>query len=129
MQNSLKKLERLASELAGLEKNIIEIFVHSNKPVDPLKFDEVYLICVMDDFKMMNDLDYHTEEGFNWSVEMSEKLTPFIEELGIRNEVIITPFNHQLYEEGEYGEYYQVLFIKEDYTPILELLDKQHETQ
>ena len=129
MQNSLKKLEKLAFELKKLDENIIEIFVHTNKPMDPLKFDELYLVCILNDFKMMHDFNYHTEEGTNWSIDTSEKLAPFIEELGIRSEVVIVPFNYQLFEEGEYGEYYKILYIEENYKPILELLDSQNNTE
>lgn len=125
MQNSIEKLEKLASELAKLDENIIEVFIHAKKPLDPLKEEEVYLVCLLADPQMTNDLDYHNEEGFNWSVEISERLSPLIQKLGIQSEIVVTPFNRQLYEDGEYGEYYRTLFIKKDHTPILELLDEQ----
>ena len=125
MNKSFEKLQTLASRLAELDHKIIEVFIHSDSPTDPLKNDEIYLVCHLADPQITNDLDYYNEESFGWGLEMAEQIEPLKEELEIDNEIIISPFNFQLHLNDEYGEYYHTLFIKEGFTPILEVADEQ----
>ncbi len=62
--------------------------------------------------------------GTIWSLEITEKLTPFLEEINLNPEVIIMPFNYKLYSQGEYGEYYITLYLKEGYSSVFETADK-----
>jgi hypothetical protein len=125
MNKSFDKLHTLASRLAELDDKIIEVFIHSDAPTDPLKNEEIYLVCHLADPRITNDIDYYNEESFSWGLDMAEQLEPLKEELDIQNEIIISPFNFHLHLNDEYGEYYHTLFIKEGFTPILELADEQ----
>lgn len=125
MNKSFKKLHTLASRLAELDEKIIEIFIHSDAPTDPLKNDEIYLVCHLADPRITNDIDYYNEESFSWGLDMAEQIEALKDELSIEKEIIISPFNFQLHSSDEYGAYYHTLFIKEGFTPILEMADEQ----
>lgn len=121
---SLDILKDIAEKIASLDERVVEVFIHSDSPKDPLKGDEVYLVCHLLDPEITRNLDAFDEKGTMWSVEITEKLIPFLEEINFGPEVVIMPFNYQLYSQGEYGQYYITLYLKDGYTPILETADQ-----
>ncbi len=123
--SSVDKLKKLAEEIRKLDEKVVEVFVHSDVPQDPLKSDEVYLVCHLLDPEITYNIDVFNDRGMMWSLEVSEKLYSFIDELGIQKEIIIMPFNFQLYSQGEYGKYYLTLYLREGYSPILETVDRR----
>ncbi len=125
--DSLEKLRSLARRIGELDDRVVEVFVHSDVPRDPLKGDEVYLVCHLLDPEITHDMEVFDDRGMLWSLDLSEKLLPEIEQLGIEKEVIIMPFSYPLYFQGEYGKYYMTLYLKEGYSPILETADKRQE--
>jgi hypothetical protein len=48
-----------------------------------------------------------------------------IDTLGIELEVVVSAFNFKLYNAGEYGSYFHTLFLRDGYTPVLQLADQQ----
>lgn len=121
---SLDILKKIAEKIASLDDRIVEVFIHSDSPKDPLKSDEVYFVCHLLDPEITRNLDVFDEKGTMWSLEITEKLNPFLEEINFDPEVVIMPFNYQLYLQGEYGKYYITLYLKDGYTPILETADQ-----
>ncbi len=126
--SSVEKLKKLAQQIINLDDRVVEVFVHSDVPQDPFKADEVYLVCHLLDPEITYDVDVFNDRGMLWSLEISEKLQSSIEEMGITQEIIIMPFNFQLYSQGEYGRYYLTLYLKEGYSPILETADKKRDS-
>ncbi|MDZ7760572.1 MAG: hypothetical protein U5L00_09985 [Desulfovermiculus sp.] len=125
MKDSFEKLKKAAARIAELDERVIEIFVHSDTPKDPLQNEEVDLVCHLADPNITQDLDAYNDEGFAWGLDMAEKIRSDLEELGINTEVIISPFNFQMHDSGEYGEYYYSLFLKPGFDPVLEVADQQ----
>ena len=125
MKKSFEKLEILADRIAEQDDRVMEVFVHSDSPKDPLRAEEVFLVCHVGDPNISNDLDVYEGEGFSWGLEMQEGLQPVVEELGIEQEVVIAAFNFKLYNAGEYGSYFHTLFLRKGYTPVLQLADQQ----
>ncbi|GAB6888139.1 hypothetical protein JCM13304A_16370 [Desulfothermus okinawensis JCM 13304] len=121
---SLEILKKVAEKIVSLDKRVVEVFIHSDSPKDPLKTDEIYLVCHLLDPEITHDLDAFDDMGTIWSLEITEKLTPFLEEINLNPEVIIMPFNYKLYSQGEYGEYYITLYLKEGYSSVFETADK-----
>jgi len=121
---SLDILKDIAKKIASLDERIVEVFIHSDSPKDPLKGDEVYFVCHLLDPEITRNLDAFDEKGTMWSVEITEKLIPFLEEINFGPEVVIMPFNYQLYSQGEYGQYYITLYLKDGYTPVLDTADQ-----
>jgi hypothetical protein len=115
----------VARHIARLDERVLEIFIHSDLPRDPLNNDEVHLVCHLADHDISNDLDRYNDEGYLWGLDMQERISQVLSEEGIESEVIITPFNFRLHEEGEYGCYYHTLFLREGFTPVLELADQK----
>ncbi len=125
MKKSFEKLQILAERIAELDDRVIEVFVHSDSPKDPLGAEEVFLVCHVGDPTISNDLELYEGEGYGWGLEMQEGLQPVIETLGIELEVVVSAFNFKLYNAGEYGSYFHTLFLREGYTPVLQLADQQ----
>jgi hypothetical protein len=123
--DSLKILKDIALKISEMDEKIVEVFIHSDSPSDPLKNEEVYFICHLLDPEITHDLDVFNDKGTLWSIEITEKIMPYLEELNIKPEIIIMPFNYKLYSQGEYGEYYITLYLKEGYTPVLETADQK----
>jgi hypothetical protein len=122
---SLKRLGKIARHIARLDERVLEVFIHSEVPRDPLENEELHLVCHLADHAISNDLDRYNDEGYLWGLEMQERISHVLAEEGIENEVILTPFNFRLHEDGEYGSYYHTLFLKEGFTPIIELADQK----
>ena len=125
MKDSFEKLKKAADRIAELDERVIEVFVHSDTPRDPLQNEEVDLVCHLADPNITQDLDAYNDEGFAWGLDMAEKIRPDVEELGINAEVIVSPFNFQMHDSGEYGEYFHSLFLKTGFDPVLEAADRQ----
>lgn len=125
MKESFDKLKIVAERIAELDDRVIEVFVHSDAPRDPLQADEVDLVCHLADPSITQDLDAYNDQGFAWGLDMAEKIQPVLEEQGIDIEVIISPFNFQMHDAGEYGEYYHSLFLKPGFEPVLDAADQQ----
>lgn len=125
MSNEIKKLKRMAQSLAELDDRILEVFIHSDSPKNPFSSDEIYLVCHLAEPGVTYDTRIYNDEGFNWGLEIAEKMEPVLKELDINQEVIISPFNFELHEHNEYGAYYQTLFLKDGYQPILEVADRE----
>ncbi len=123
--DSLKILKHIAKKISELDEKVVEVFIHSDTPDDPLKKDEIYFICHLLDPDITHDLEVFNDKGTLWSLEIMEKIAPIIEELDIGSEIIITPFNYKLYSQGEYGKYYITLYLKEGYSPVLQTADKK----
>ncbi|GAB6161493.1 hypothetical protein JCM12298_06520 [Desulfothermus naphthae] len=121
---SLSILKKIAKKIASLDNRVVEVFIHSDFPKDPLKDDEVYFVCHLLDPEITHDLNVFNEKGTMWSLEILDKLSPFLEEINFIPEVIIMPFNYKLYLQGEYGKYYITLYLKEGYTPVLDAADQ-----
>ena len=121
----IKKLQELARRIAELDARITEVFIHDDAPRDPLQGDELSLVCHVADPAINRDEAAYQEAGYQWDLEMSEAAQPIARELDITQEVIVTPFNFQMHANGEYGEYYVTLYLKEGYDPILEVTDKR----
>ncbi len=124
MEKSLNILKKIAERIASLDERVVEVFIHSDFPKDPLKKDEVYMVCHLLDPEITHNIDVFDEKGTSWSIEMTEKLSSFLEDIKINSEIIIVPFNYILYAQGEYGKYYITLYLKEGYTPVLETADE-----
>jgi len=124
MQNSLKKLTGLAEAIAELDARILEIFIHADSRKDPLAGEEIYLVSHLAEPSITNDIEVYDEAAVDWSLDMGEAISPLLDEQGIEQEVILTPFNYRLHERGEYGSFYVTLFIKKGYRPILEIADE-----
>jgi hypothetical protein len=125
MKDSFEKLKKAAERIAELDERVIEVFVHSDTPRDPLQNEEVDLVCHLADPNITQDLDAYNDEGFAWGLDMAEKIRPDVEEWGINSEIIVSPFNFQMHDAGEYGEYYHSLFLKTGFDPVLEAADQQ----
>jgi hypothetical protein len=125
MKESFKKLKVLAERIAENDDRVLEVFVHSDSPRDPLQGDEVDLVCHLADPGITQDLNVYNDQGFAWGLDMAERIQPNREEQGIDAEVIVSPFNFQMHDSGEYGEYYYSLFLKSGFDPVLEVADKQ----
>lgn len=121
---SLRRLGRVAREIARLDERVLEVFIHSDVPRDPLEQEEIHLVCHLADHAISNDLDEYNDRGYLWGLEIQDRISQTLSGEGIENEVIITPFNFRLHEEGEYGSYYHTLFIREGFTPVIELADR-----
>jgi len=124
---NLSTLKKLALRLAGMDERIIEVFIHSDTPKDPFRNEEIYLVCHLGEPRITNDMETYNDEGFAWGLEMSEALQPVLEEMDIDKEVVVTPFNFELHEQNEYGDYYQTLFIRDGFDPILKIADEHKE--
>ena len=122
---SLRRLGRVAREIARLDERVLEVFIHSDVPRDPLEQEEIHLVCHLADHAISNDLDECNDRGYLWGLEIQDRISQTLSGEGIENEVIITPFNFRLHEEGEYGSYYHTLFIREGFTPVIELADQK----
>lgn len=122
---SLEKLKKVARHVAELDERVLEVFIHSEVPRDPLENDEIYLVCHLADHGISNDMDRYDDEGYLWGLDIQERIGQVLSEEGIGNEVIVTPFNFRLHEEGEYGAYYHTLFLREGFTPVIELADQK----
>jgi hypothetical protein len=125
MKNEIKTLKKVALALADLDHRILEVFIHSDSPKNPFQSEEIYLVCHLAEPGMTYDSRVYNDEGFNWGLDMAEKMEPMLDELGISQEVIISPFNFELHEHNEYGDYYQTLYLKDGYQPILEVADRE----
>ncbi len=125
MGNEIKILKKIALALAELDDRILEVFIHSDSPRNPFQSDEIYLICHLAEPGVTYDSRIYNDEGFNWGLDIAEKMEPVLQGLNITQEVIISPFNFELHEHNEYGAYYQTLFLKEGYQPILEVADRE----
>ncbi|ACV69399.1 hypothetical protein [Desulfohalobium retbaense] len=125
MQKHLKILQDLAKDIAELDERIVEVFIHSDAPRDPFDAEEIYLVCSLTDPEIANDIEVYNDAGFAWSLEMQDKIEPLREAHGIGPEIILAPFNFVLHAEGEYGEYYSTLFLREGYAPVLKMADEQ----
>ncbi|MCF8086108.1 MAG: hypothetical protein K9J48_04370 [Desulfohalobiaceae bacterium] len=126
---SLKRLGNVARQIASLDNRVLEVFIHSEVARDPLENDEVHLVCHLADHAISNDLDRYNDEGYLWGLEMQERISQVLAEEGIENEVIITPFNFRLHEDGEYGSYYHTLYLREGFTPVVELADRKKQAR
>jgi len=126
---SLEKLKKVARHIAGLDDRVLEVFIHSDVPRDPLENDEIYLVCHLADHGISNDMDRYDDEGYLWGLDIQERIGQVLSEEGIENEVIVTPFNFRLHEEGEYGIYYHTLFLREGFTPVIELADQKKQSK
>ncbi len=126
---SLERLGRVARHIASLDSRVLEVFIHSEVPRDPLENDEVYLVCHLADHAISNDLDRYNDEGYLWGLDMQERISQVLAEEGIENEVIVAPFNFRLHEDGEYGSYYHTLYLKEGFTPVVELADQKKQAR
>ncbi len=126
---SLEKLKKVARYIAGLDDRVLEVFIHSDVPRDPLENDEIYLVCHLADHGISNDMDRYDDEGYLWGLDIQERIGQVLSEEGIENEVIVTPFNFRLHEEGEYGIYYHTLFLREGFTPVIELADQKKQSK
>ncbi|MEF8824064.1 MAG: hypothetical protein V5B78_08440 [Desulfohalobiaceae bacterium] len=126
---SLEKLKNVARHIAGLDERVLEVFIHSDVPRDPLENDEIYLVCHLADHGISNDMDRYDDEGYLWGLDIQERIGQVLSEKGIENEVIVTPFNFRLHEEGEYGTYYHTLFLREGFTPVIELADQKKQSK
>jgi hypothetical protein len=121
----MKKLHKLGEKIAELDVRIVEVFIHSDTPRDPLESDEIYIVCSIADPEITNNIDAYNDAGFSWALDMQDKTEGLRKELEIEPEIVLAPFNFDLHADGEYGEYYSTLFIKEGYTPVLEIADKE----
>ena len=125
MKESFDKLKKMAERIAELDDRVLEVFVHSDAPQDPLQGDEVDLVCHLADPNITQDLEAYNDQGFAWGLEMAENIRSLAEELDLDAEVIVTPFNFQMHDAGEYGEFYHSLFLKAGFEPVLEAADAQ----
>ena len=121
--NSLEVLKQIAKKIAELDDKIVEVFIHSDTPHDPLEADEIYLVCHLLDHGITHDLEIFNDKGTSWSIEIREKVLPLIEKLHLNSEIIIVPFNYKLYAQNEYGKYFITVYLKRDFCPILETAD------
>jgi hypothetical protein len=119
----------VARRIAELDDRVLEVFIHSDVPRNPLESDEIHLVCHLADHAISNNLDRYNDEGYLWGLNMQERLSQVLADEGIENEVIVTPFNFRLHEEGEYGAYYHTLFLREGFTPVIELADRQKQSR
>ena len=126
---SLERLGRVAQSIAQQDERVLEVFIHSDVPRDPLQSDEIHLVCHLADHAISNDLDEYNDRGYLWGLDMQEQIGRVLTEEGIENEVIITPFNFQLHDEGEYGGYYHTLYLKTGFTPVLDLADQKKQAK
>lgn len=129
MKESFAKLKAVAEKIAEYDDRVLEVFVHSDTPRDPLQGDEVDLVCHLADPGITQDVNVYNDQGFAWGLEMAEKIQPTREEQDIEAEIIVSPFNFQMHDAGEYGEYYHSLFLKSGFDPVLEVADKQKKTR
>jgi hypothetical protein len=127
--DSLQRLKKVARRIAELDDRVLEVFIHSDVPRNPLESDEIHLVCHLADHAISNNLDRYNDEGYLWGLNMQERLSQVLADEGIENEVIVTPFNFRLHEEGEYGAYYHTLFLREGFTPVIELADRQKQSR
>jgi len=125
MKESFDKLKKVAQRIAKLDDRILEVFVHSDTPKDPLQGEEVDLVCHLADPNITQDLETYNDQGYAWGLDMAENIRPVAEELNIEAEIIVTPFNFQMHDAGEYGEYYHSLFLKSGFDPVLDAADQQ----
>lgn len=125
MKESFDKLKKVAQKISEIDDRVIEVFVHSDSPRDPLQGDEVDLVCHLANPGITQDLDAYNDEGFAWGLDMAEQIQPLISDQDIQTEIIVSPFNFQMHASGEYGEYYHSLFIKSGFDPVLEAADQQ----
>ncbi len=129
MKESFDKLKVVAEKIADLDDRVIEVFVHSDTPRDPLKDDEVDMVCHLADPGITQDLNVYNDQGFAWGLDIAEQILPFVNEQHIETEIIVSPFNFQMHDAGEYGEYYHSLFLKSGFDPVLEVADKQKKSR
>lgn len=126
MIEQFKTLEKLARAIAKADTRVIEVIIHQDTPNLPLESDEIFLVCYLNHYGMTNDLKVYEEEAFSWGIDIYEKVSERIEELGLGDkEIIITPFNFELHRQNEYGKYFRSLFIQEGYEPILSIADRE----
>jgi len=126
---SLERLKTVARHIAGVDERVLEVFIHSDVPRNPMENDEIYLVCHLADHGISNDLDRYNDEGYLWGLDIQEQISQILAEEGIENEVIVSPFNFRLHEEGEYGTYYHTLFLREGFTPVIELADRRKQSK
>lgn len=124
MKKSFDKLKVVAEKIAELDDRVAEVFIHSNKPNDPLEDSDVELVCHLTEPRITQDIDVYNDEGFAWGLDMAEKVQPTAKEQEIKSSIIVSPFNLRMHESGEYGEYYHTLFLKSDFEPALETADE-----
>ncbi len=121
----MNTLKELGSKIAELDSRITEVFIHSDTPKDPFSGDEIFLVCHLTDPDFTRDMKAFEEKGHPWSLEISETAQSLAQELGIQQEVIVTPFNFAFHANNEYGQYYLTLYLKEGYEPILDRADTE----
>lgn len=103
--------------------------MHDDAPRDPFAGDENFLVCHVADPSINRDEEAYKKADYQWGLDMSDAIQPVAKELGIKQEVVVTPFNFKMYPNGEYGQYYATLFLKEGYKPILEKADELRRSQ
>jgi hypothetical protein len=121
----IKRLKKLASRIAAMDHRIMEVFIHSDCPGNPYQTDQIQLVCHIADPEMNRDLLALDDLGRQWAMDLSEAARHIAATMGIRQNIAVTPFNFELYADGEYGDYYGTLFIKDGCEPILEWSDRE----
>jgi hypothetical protein len=127
--SKIQLLKDLAAQVADKDERIIEVFMHDDAPRDPFAGEEIFLVCYVADPSINRDEQAYDAAGHPWELGMSEAIQPIAREMGITQEIVVTPFNFELHANGEYGKYYATLFLKEGYEPILEKADKLRTSQ
>lgn len=125
----LETLKSVALRIADLDTRITEVFIHNDSPRDPFVGDEISLVCHVADPAISRDEAAYEEEGYQWELNMSEAAQPIAKESGLKQALIVTPFNFEMHASGEYGQYYATLYLKEGYQPILEMADQRLKEQ
>lgn len=125
----LETLKSVALRIADLDTRITEVFIHNDSPRNPFVGDELSLVCYIADPAMSRDEAAYEAEGYQWELNMTEEVQPIAEEFGLRQALIVTPFNFEMHANGEYGQYYATLYLKEGYQPILEVADQRLKEQ
>lgn len=125
----MKLLRELAARIAQMDDRITEVFIHGDTPKDPFKGEEIFLICHVADPEINRDEQAFEDAGYQWGLDISEAVQPMAQELGIEQEVIVNPFNFEMYNNGEYGQYYATLFLREGFEPILDRADRERKEQ